>query len=109
MYLEKATLNRFLAPTGEAQLGLNIFRGSSEIVPMLVALGPHAFGSKARAPTDVDWNVLVLRVGDEKDSYPCVFLSSCGSLSREIPQGEHRLSFDQYFLLCKPDLPENER
>lgn len=90
-------------------MGLNIFRGSSEIVQMLIAMGPHEFGSKARDPAEVDWIILVLRIGDEDDSYPCVFLSCHGSLLEGRAQGEHRLSYDQYFVLRRPDLPEDER
>ncbi|KAI5124219.1 hypothetical protein M0805_005069 [Coniferiporia weirii] len=79
------------------QTSKNLHRGRAEIVTALLSLGAHKFCS--RSPTDVHWNVLALSSG----SKPSVILTSFGYLTEERAGREHRLSFDQCFILRTPE------
>ncbi|KAH8116249.1 hypothetical protein DFH11DRAFT_1579573 [Phellopilus nigrolimitatus] len=98
-------VQRFVARKGsrnllnleKTQYSKNLHKGRVEIVPALLALGPHKFCSSS--PTDVNWNVLAVQLGDT----PHVFLTSHGYLTEEKAGRENRLSFDQCFILQKAE------
>ncbi|EJD07372.1 uncharacterized protein FOMMEDRAFT_164358 [Fomitiporia mediterranea MF3/22] len=110
----------------------SIYSGPSKIVAALSSLGPFKFC--AQSPTDLHWNVLALpqlpqhgttqtqvgnRTQPNNSETPLVYLSSHGYLTEvnnnankngnavSASGAEKRISFDQCFLLRRPDFDPN--